>query len=129
MLEPVLGPEARNEGPAFKGAAPGDGLDYGYLLAGDIDDGIQTGFCCSTGGGWGETLVAHKSQLHSVPKTLSDEAAVMVEPTASAVHAVAKANIDGGTVVVQGAGTMGLLTIAALRQYTNADTILSLIHI
>lgn len=125
MLEPVLGPEARNEGPAFKGAAPGDGLDYGYLLAGDIDDGIQTGFCCSTGGGWGETLVAHKSQLHSVPKTLTDEAAVMVEPTASAVHAVAKANIDGGVVVVQGAGTMGLLTIAALRQYTNADTIIA----
>lgn len=125
MLEPVLGPEARNQPPAFKGAAPGDGLDYGYLLDGEIEDGIQTGYCCSTGGGWGETLVAHKSQLHSVPKSMSDEAAVMVEPAASAVHAVAKANIDGGVVVVQGAGTMGLLAIAALRQYTNAETIIA----
>ena len=49
----------------------------------------------------------------------------MVEPAASAVHAVAKANIDGGVVVVQGAGTMGLLTIAALRHYSNADTIIA----
>ena len=125
MLEPVLGPEARDQTPAFKGAAPGDGLDYGYLLDGEIDDGIQTGYCCSTGGGWGETLVAHKSQLHAVPKSMSDEAAVMVEPTASAVHAVAKANIDGGVAVVQGAGTMGLLAIAALRHYTNVDTIIA----
>ena len=125
ILEPVLGPEARNEDPAFKGAAPGDGLDYGYLLAGDIGDGIQTGFCSSTGGGWGEQLVAHKSQIHSAPKTLTDEDAVMVEPAAGGVHAAAKANIDGGVVVVQGAGTMGLTTIAALRHYTNADTIIA----
>ena len=44
-LEPVLGPEARGEDPPFPGAAPGDGDDYGYLLAGDIDAGIQIGFC------------------------------------------------------------------------------------
>ena len=125
VLEPVLGPEARNEAPAFTGAAPGDGLDYGYLLAGDIDSGIQTGFCSSTGGGWGQSLVAHKSQLHSAPKTLSDEDAVMTEPAAGGVHAAAKAQIDGGVVVVQGAGTMGLVTIAALRQYTNAETIIA----
>ncbi len=129
VLEPVLGPEARNEAPAFKGAAPGDGLDYGYLLAGDIDDGIQTGFCSSTGGGWGQHLVAHKSQIHTVPKTLTDEDAVMAEPAAGGVHAAAKAAnggaLDGGIVVVQGAGTMGLVTIAALRQYTNAETIIA----
>lgn len=129
VLEPVLGPEARNEEPAFKGAAPGDGIDYGYLLAGDIDSGIQTGFCSSTGGGWGQQLVAHKSQLHTVPKTLTDEDAVMIEPAAGGVHAAAKAaaggNVDGGVVVVQGAGTMGLTTIAALRQYTNAETIIA----
>ncbi len=125
VLEPVLGPEARNEAPAFKGAAPGDGLDYGYLLAGDIDNGIQTGFCSSTGGGWGQRLVAHKSQIHSAPKTLSDEDAVMTEPAAGGVHAAAKAQVDGGVVVVQGSGTMGLVTIAALRQYTNAETIIA----
>lgn len=129
VLEPVLGPEARGEAPPFKGAAPGDGTDYGYLLAGDIDDGIQVGFCASTGGGWGEQFVAHKSQLHTVPKRLSDEDAVMLEPAAGGVHAAAKAaqggTVDGGIVLVHGAGTMGLATIAALRQYTNAETIIA----
>lgn len=129
VIEPVLGPESRGEAPAFKGAAPGDGTDYGYLLAGDIDDGIQVGFCASTGGGWGEELVAHKSQLHTVPKRLSDEDAVMLEPAAGGVHAAAKAAahgmVDDGVVLVQGAGTMGLVTIAALRQYTNPGTIIA----
>ena len=128
-IEPVLGPESRGEAPAFKGAAPGDGTDYGYLLAGDIDDGIQVGFCASTGGGWSEGLVAHKSQLHTIPKRLSDEDAVMLEPAAGGVHAAAKAAahglVDDGVVVVQGAGTMGLVTIAALRQYTNPSTIIA----
>ena len=128
VLEPVLGPESRGEAPAFKGAAPGDGTDYGYLLAGEIDPGIQVGFCSSTGGGWGEEFVAHKSQLHSVAKRLSDEDAVMLEPAAGGVHAAAKAaaaDIDGGIVLVLGSGTMGLVTIAALRQYTNPRSIIA----
>lgn len=128
-LEPVLGPAARGEAPPFKGAAPGDGTDYGYLLAGNIDEGIQVGFCSSTGGGWGEQFVAHKSQLHTIPKRLSDEDAVMLEPAAGGVHAAAKAAaggmVDGGVVVVIGAGTMGLVTIAALRQYTNPASIIA----
>lgn len=129
VLEPVLGPESRGEAPPFKGAAPGDGTDYGYLLAGDIGDGIQVGFCAETGGGWGEELVAHKSQIHTVAKRLTDEDAVMLEPAAGGVHAAAKAamggTLDGGVVLVHGAGTMGLVTIAALRQYTNAETIIA----
>ena len=124
-LEPVLGPESRGEPAAFDGAAPGDGDDYGYLLAGDIDDGIQVGFCSSTGGGWGEELVAHSSQLHEVPDDLSDEAAVMLEPAAGGVHAAAKAHVDGGVVLVLGAGTMGLVTLAALRRFTDAETIIA----
>lgn len=122
-LEPVLGPASRGE--ASGGDSPGDADDYGYLLAGSIGDGIQVGFCSATGGGWGEEFVAHPSQLHTVPDTLSDEAAVMLEPAAGGVHAAARAKIDGGTVVVLGAGTMGLVTLAAIRAYTNAETIVA----
>lgn len=125
VIEPVLGPESRGEAPPFEGAAPGDGTDYGYLVAGDIDSGIQVGFCSSTGGGWSEAFVAHQSQLHVVPQALSDEDAVMLEPAAGGVHAAAKAQVDGGVVLVHGAGTMGLVTIAALREYTNAETIVA----
>ena len=124
-LEPILGAEARGEEPPFEGAAPGDGDDYGYLLGDAVDTGIQTGFCSSTGGGWGTQLVAHKSQLHSVPEQLSDESAVMLEPAAGGVHAALRAGIkDGDVVVIQGAGTMGLVTLAAVAKYTNPAEII-----
>ena len=54
---------------------------------GDVSAGLQTGFCRDTGGGWSEGLVAHASQLHTVPDDLSDEDAVLVEPLACALHA------------------------------------------
>ncbi len=125
-LEPVLGHSCRGEQPPFEGAAPGDGDDYGYLLGGAIDDGIQVGFCASTGGGWGTELVAHSSQLHSVPDSLDDNAAVMLEPAAGGVHTAFKAKVQpGDTVVVQGVGTMGLCALAALRKFTSAGTIIA----
>lgn len=124
-LEPVLGPESRGLEKDHEHAAPGDGDDLAYLMAGPITDGIQIGFCASTGGGWGSELVAHPSQLHSVPDSLSDEAAVMLEPAAGGVHAALKANIQpGDTVVVQGAGTMGLCAVAAIRKFTAAGTVI-----
>ena len=64
-----------------------------------------------------------------MPKRLSDEDAVMMEPAAGGVHAAAKAAaggmVDGGVVLVIGAGTMGLATVAALRQYTDPATIIA----
>ena len=81
---------------------------------GDLEPGLQCGFCESTGGGWSTLMVAHESQLVAVPADLTDEAAVLVEPTACAVHAAAQ--VDAGRVALIGSGTLGLLTIAALRQ-------------
>ncbi len=125
VLEPVLGHEARGFAPPFPGAAPGDGDDYRHLVSGDLEPGIQIGYCASTGGGWSEGFVAHESQLHPIPDELSDEAAVMVEPTAVGVHAALRARIsDGDTVAVLGAGTMGLATVAAIRAFCpHADVI------
>lgn len=124
VIEPVLGHAARGEEPPFEDAAPGDGHDYGHLVTGPLDPGIQTGFCASTGGGWGEELVAHRSQIHPVPDSMSDEEAIMVEPAAGGVHAALRGRVEpGDTVVVIGAGTMGLVTVAALRRLTTAGTI------
>lgn len=125
VLEPVLGHEARGFEPPFEGAAPGDGDDYRHLVAGDIEAGIQTGYCASTSGGWSTEFIAHPSQLHAIPDSLSDEAAVLVEPAAVGVHAALRTPIaPGATVVVLGAGTMGLTTVAALRHFTEAGEII-----
>ena len=82
VLEPVLGPEPHGHVPAWPGAAQSDGDDYGHLLGGQLEPGLQIGSCASTGGGWSEQFVAHQSQLHDVGDALSDEAAVMIERAA-----------------------------------------------
>jgi len=126
ILEPVLGHEARGFAPPFDGAAPGDGDDYAHLATGHLEPGIQTGFCCSTGGGWAPTFVAHASQLHAIPDDMPDERAVLVEPIAGGIHAALlcaptiAARQDTSVqpiVAVLGAGTMGLAAIAGLRRY------------
>ena len=126
VLEPVLGHAARGAAPPFDGAAPGDGDDYAHLATGPLEPGIQTGFCCSTGGGWAPSFVAHESQLHPIDDAMPDERAVLVEPFAGGIHAallaapVVRARQDTSRpaiVAVLGAGTMGLAAVAGLRRY------------
>lgn len=122
VVEPVLGHAARGFEPPFDGAAPGDGNDYAHLVTGHLEPGIQIGFCNSTCGGWAPQFVAHDSQLHPVPDSLSDEQAVLVEPLAGGIHASlltwpTLVGVDEPIVAVLGAGTMGLCAIAGLRRY------------
>ena len=125
IVEPVLGHAARGFDPPYPGAAPGDGDDYRHLMCGHLKPGLQTGFCRSTGGGWSTELVAHDSQLHDVPDWMSDELAVIIEPLAGGVHAALRSGAQpGDTVAVVGAGTMGLLAVAALRGLTEPASIL-----
>jgi threonine dehydrogenase-like Zn-dependent dehydrogenase len=95
-----------------------------HITTGCLAAGLQTGFCADTGGGWSRRMVAHASQLHLVPDPLPDEVAVLVEPLACAVHAVRRVPISpGASVLVIGAGTVGLLTLLALRRLTAAGEV------
>jgi threonine dehydrogenase-like Zn-dependent dehydrogenase len=116
VLQPVLGCAARGIEPPCPACQAGQVGNCGHLAFGHIRPGLQTGFCADTGGGWSTSgLVAHQSQLYSVPAALSDEDAVTVEPVACAVHAVLGAPIaEGDVVAVLGAGTLGLLVTAAV---------------
>lgn len=126
VLEPVLGHAARGVVPPFPGAAPGDGDDYAHLAVvssdGRIEPGIQTGFCCSTGGGWAPWFWAHESQLHRITADMPDERAVLIEPLAGGIHAAlltapTVAGVADPIVAVLGAGTMGLAAVAGLKRY------------
>ncbi len=89
-------PGGHRAGPALPGpghrpglpgrARPGRTNHCERLVGGHLQPGLQTGYCADTGGGWSLALVAHDLQLHEVPDGWSDEAAVMIEPTACAVH-------------------------------------------
>jgi threonine dehydrogenase-like Zn-dependent dehydrogenase len=113
VIQPTLTCVARGIDPACDQCTAGRTNLCERIAFGHIEPGLQTGFCEDTGGGWGLTLVAHESQLHRVPDDMTDEQAVLVEPTACAIHA-ANSIADQGVAVI-GAGTLGLLTIAALR--------------
>ena len=86
---------------------------------GHLEAGLQSGFCTDTGGGWSTWMVAHTSQLVDIPDDLTDEAAVMIEPTACAAHAALR--YQGHETVIIGAGTVGLLTLAAIAATRDKD--------
>jgi threonine dehydrogenase-like Zn-dependent dehydrogenase len=126
VLEPVLGCVARGLDPPCTACARGDLGNCERAAFGELAPGLQSGYCRDTGGGWSTQMIAHASQLHPVPANLSDEAAVMVEPTACAIHGALRWPIhEGDVVVVLGAGTLGLLTIAALRRVTPAGVVIA----
>ncbi|HEX6547471.1 MAG TPA: zinc-binding dehydrogenase [Candidatus Dormibacteraeota bacterium] len=119
VVQPALGCEVRGISPACAQCAAGRPGLCENVPEGDIEIGLQTGYCASTGGGWGEVAVAHRSQLFAVPDGLPDEAAVLIEPFACCVHAALRgAATPEDVVVVYGAGTIGLLTVAAVRAFT-----------
>jgi threonine dehydrogenase-like Zn-dependent dehydrogenase len=119
VVEPALGCTVRGLDPPCRQCATGHPGLCESLTEGDIDVGLQTGYCRSTGGGWGEVVAAHPSQLHEVPDGLPDEAAVLIEPFACCVHAALRgAAAPSDIVIVFGAGTIGLLTVAAVRAFT-----------
>ena len=150
VVEPALHCGVRGIDPPCAACQTGQYGNCVNVTRGDISAGVQTGYCRDTGGGWSGSLVAHEMQLHPVPDSLPDEAAVMVEPFSCALHGVLRtfasplapvlrgegSGVRGvfqtpspptprpgtpgrgalaASVLVLGCGTMGLLTIAALR--------------
>ena len=123
VIDPVLRCAARRL-PACPACIAGHTSRCDHITGGALAAGLQTGFCADTGGGWSRRMIAHASQLHPVPDPLPDEIAVLVEPLACAVHAVRRVPINpGASVLVIGAGTVGLLTLLALRKLTAAGEV------
>jgi threonine dehydrogenase-like Zn-dependent dehydrogenase len=123
VLQPTLTCASRGITPMCDWCTGGNTNRCERTAFGHLEPGLQTGYCTDTGGGWSLALAAHPSQLHPVPDDMSDEAAVMVEPAACAVHA-ARALGDTEFAVI-GAGTLGLCTIAALRNLSTPRVILA----
>lgn len=89
-----------------RAGAPSEGLGAGMMI----------GYHRDLPGGWSDCLWAHESQLHPVPDAIGDEAALLVEPVAVALHGLCQIAWDGSErVLVVGGGTIGLATVAALR--------------
>jgi L-iditol 2-dehydrogenase len=128
VANPLLCCEARGISPVCAACTAGDHSRCAHFTDGDVAPGMLIGTTRDLGGSWGEQFVAHESQLHRVPDRMSDEEAVLVEPFACSVHAV-RSNLPsrGEQVLVIGAGSIGLLTTAAISALApeSATTVLA----
>jgi threonine dehydrogenase-like Zn-dependent dehydrogenase len=123
VIDPVLACAARGL-PPCRSCSAGATERCDRITVGHLSPGLQTGYCSDTGGGWSGSFVAHRSQLHPVPDGMSDQRAVLVEPLACAIHAALRGRPEpGGAVLVVGAGTVGIFTLLALRELTDAGRI------
>ena len=115
IVSPMLACAQRGITPTCAACARGE-----YGLCRNTGEGVpgrgpMIGYSPLTGGGWAHTFVAHRSQLFR-PGRLSDEIAVLTDPLASALRPVLlQPPSPGDVVLVLGAGTIGLLTVASLR--------------
>lgn len=81
-----------------------------------VSPGFALGGTVGLGGGWGDAVLAHASQLHPLPDGVDERGGVLTEPLSIAVHAVLRRPpVDGAPVLVVGAGMIGLTAVAALR--------------
>lgn len=77
-------------------------------------------------GGMAELFTVDAARLHVVPEDLNDRAAVLIEPLSTPVHAARLAGgVRGRTVVILGAGTIGLLMLAVARDQQSARIVVT----
>ncbi|MBI1795637.1 MAG: alcohol dehydrogenase catalytic domain-containing protein [Candidatus Eisenbacteria bacterium] len=116
VVNPLLACAARAIDPPCAACRAGAPSRCEHFTDGALAPGMLIGTTRGLGGSWGERFVAHETQVHVVPDTVSDEGAVLAEPFACCVHAVRAAlPAAGERVLVIGAGSIGLLTVAALH--------------
>lgn len=115
-VDPML--PCRLRGFADRCVACAKGMENGCerVSEGCLAPGQLIGFHRDLPGGMGTELVAHVSQLHALPDSVSDAAGVLIEPLAVSLHAVMKAPPrEGERVLIIGGGPVAFATLWALR--------------
>jgi len=128
VVDPALGCAGRGVHPLCANCA--NGLTSICAAAGnDLPPRALLGLNQQTLGSWAPFFSAHQSQLHRVPADVSDEIAILVDPIASAAHAVLRRPPRAGeTVLVQGAGIVALGLVASMRALGLENRITSVVR-
>ncbi len=121
VVDPWMGCEVSGVAPSCDACAAGHPPLCAH--AGDVaathGRGMHLGNIEGLPGGFGAALIAHRSRVHPLPPGLPLELGVLADPLAVAAHALDRAALDtveeGGAVLVLGAGTIGLSTVATVR--------------
>jgi len=127
VVDAFLGCKQRGIDPPCEECRKGN---FGLCLnwaEGKLPPGSTIGANSLTGGSWGEYFVAHESQLFRVADSIDDEKAVLIDPIACSLNTVLRRRpADGETVVVIGAGVIGLGVIACIRALGSRARVIAL---
>ncbi len=94
---------------------------------GGLAPGMLAGACSDVGGGFAEAMAAHASMLFPIPEGVGFDAAVLADPFAVSLHAVLRAPpAPGETAVVYGCGSLGLMSLLALRALFPATRVVAI---
>ncbi len=81
-----------------------------------------------TDGGFAEFVTLPQGQVYAVSQDLPWEVGALIEPLAVGAHGVARASVaDGDSVVILGAGTIGLAALLAAKQYGGRTIVLDIL--
>ena len=95
---------------------PRSGDYYSDLGHFNLSDALRVAGLSWIGGGMAQSSLLKGYNVYKVPEGLTDEDAALVEPTAVAVYGCDRGGVkQGDSVLVTGAGPIGLLTLLAAR--------------
>ena len=88
----------------------------------NLCENLQFFGCGYEQGGMADYWTLPAKRFHKVPESFSDEAASLIEPLSTPVHAVKLSfigdrDLTGKTVAILGCGTIGLLTLVAVKHF------------
>ena len=127
--DPALGCAGRGIKPPCRRCAAGEASICEHGEDKRFPPRALLGLNTRTGGSWAEYFLAHHTQLHAVPQTLPDEIAVLLDPIASAAHAVLRRPPrEDEAVLVNGSGIIGLGVIASIRALGHANRITAIVR-
>ena len=91
-----------------------------FTIKDELGQGMSLGYHRSLSGSWAEYLIAHETQIFSVPESMSDETAVLTDPMSTPIQGILDQPKEHFkqplNVLILGAGTIGLLTLTAIRR-------------
>ncbi|MCI0636639.1 MAG: alcohol dehydrogenase catalytic domain-containing protein, partial [Actinobacteria bacterium] len=117
VVNPWLSCEPRGISPVCPSCAEGNLSLCQNFDRGDLAPGLHLGNCNDAPGAYAPRVALHESQVFPLPANVTYEQAVLADPFCVSFHAVVKDPPDGEepTVLVYGAGTIGLAAVAAVK--------------
>jgi threonine dehydrogenase-like Zn-dependent dehydrogenase len=117
VINPWLSCEPRGISPLCPACVSGNLSLCENFDKGELSPGLHLGNCKDAPGAYATRVAVHQSQVFPLPANVSYEQAVLADPFCVSFHAVLKDPPEGDepTVLVYGAGTIGLAAVAAVK--------------